>query len=54
MTKAQKIARQRGQALDAHIAANPGPFDPDSLSRSYGVDPTEVRRVLKYRGKLNG
>ena len=55
MTRAQeKLARQRGAALDNHITNSPGPFDAASLSRSYGVDLAEVERVLKMKGKTNG
>lgn len=54
MTKARRTELQRAGALDSHVSANAGPFDPASLSRSYGVDLPEVIRILKLRGKYHG
>lgn len=54
LTRATKLQRERIGALDSHVAASAGPFDPASLSRSYGVDLSDAVRVLKSRGKHNG
>ncbi|MBH9537505.1 hypothetical protein [Novosphingopyxis sp. YJ-S2-01] len=50
MTEKEKKARQaRQQALSAHLAATDATPDPESLSRSYGLEITEVRRLIKLR-----
>lgn len=54
MTAAKKLEIRRAGVLDAFVASNPGPFNPESLSRSYGVDLSEVTRILKMRGKQHG
>lgn len=54
LTAARKVAIKRGQALETHLSASTGPFDAASLSRSYGVDLSEVVRILKSRGKYHG
>lgn len=54
LTKARKLELQRAGALSNFIAANDGPFNASSLSRSYGVELQEVIRILKMRGKYYG
>lgn len=49
-----KQALARLTALDAHLAGSAGPFNAESLSRSYGVELPEVIRTLKSRGKYHG
>lgn len=43
-----------GRAMEAVIDSREGPLDPESLSRSYGIDKDEVIRVLKMKGKYHG
>lgn len=54
ITKARKAELARAGALDTHVSANNGPFNAESLSRSYGVELAEVIRILKMRGKYHG
>jgi len=54
LTAKRKVELQRAGALDAHVAGGLGPFNPESLSRSYGVELPEVIRILKQRGKYHG
>lgn len=54
VTAKRKAELKRAGALDSFICQAPGPFDPASLSRSYGVELPEVIRILKQRGKHHG
>jgi hypothetical protein len=54
MTAKRKAELKRAGALDAFIATGAGPFSAYSLSRSYGVELSEVVRILKERGKYHG
>lgn len=54
MNAKRKAELMRAGTLDAFVSENPGPFDPASLSRSYGVELPEVIRILQQRGKYHG
>jgi len=54
LTAKRKAQLAKAGALDAHIASAAGPFNAESLSRSYGVEIPEVIRILKLRGKYHG
>ena len=54
LTVKRRAELKRAGVLDGFIASSAGPFDPASLSRSYGVELSEVIRILKQRGKYHG
>lgn len=54
VTAKRKAELKRAWVLDSFVCAATGPFDPASLSRSYGVELPEVIRILKQRGKYHG
>ena len=45
----KKQIQQRKDALAQHIAGAAGELDPESLSRSYGLELAQVRHALKQR-----
>lgn len=54
ITTKRKAELKREAALDGFLSTAAGPFDPASLSRSYGVEMPAVVRILKERGKYHG
>lgn len=54
MRKTKATPSVAGRVLEGFIDSRSGPFDPESLSRSYGIDKAEIIRVLKMKGKYHG
>lgn len=52
MTKAEKLALKRMDALNAYLSATTGPLDASSIARSYGVDEGHVTKILQSMGRL--
>lgn len=52
MTKAEKLALKRMDALNAYLSATTGQLNASSIARSYGVDESHVTKILQNMGRL--
>lgn len=52
MTKAEKLALKRMDALNAYLSATTGQLEASSIARSYGVDESHVTKILQSMGRL--
>jgi hypothetical protein len=49
-TKAQKAQLRAEGVLASHVAANPGPFNIETLARSYALPAERVAQIVKRNG----